>query len=151
MKVLVIILAAVVLFLVWVVYFLGTEHLRKFHLLQQFSSSLNVVRYHFDGVKRFRDKGMKNIVLRSEQAMSFTALCTAEFPTFWGSGMDPVSVGKSSPEGILVVSAFFGKGPCDLYFIINDPQVKIHVTATPDDQKLSPSTVMPPHWVHWLL
>lgn len=140
------------------VLFLGRELLLKFRYFGQFAEGTKAeVIYHFPGAQKADiAKGMRNIVLESQDGKPFRALIAFRFelPIVGEKGsIDPYGFVHSHDDGMAIISTYMGNGGAEFVFVVIHPDgsaADVVATSTENDQLLVPDVVYPPHWFQTL-
>ena len=130
------------------VFFLGKEHLKKFHYNNLFYKNSNLLlTWKHESGKDFKP-GMYNIVLRGQKPFKALIGFQLRFRWFKYEGYDHYGSVQSNESGVAVISTYLGKNACDFNFVINSDLTlnQVVATSTEEDQKLSPHVTHPPHW-----
>ncbi len=122
--------------------FLGKEMRKKFRFHYLFCM-INVRQVAFHRYMGSEKREMRNIVLRASGP--FSALIGFQFGK---DGIDFYGFCKSDQNGIMVISTYLGKGPCQFIFLCDvDTHIyNMRTSSTEEDQKLTPQATFPPHW-----
>ena len=143
----IVILLIVTVLLMVISWFLAKEMKRKFHFLGKWSSSSpNMHEWQYDGcLSLWHQPGMRTVVLKADQPFGVLLGVKLNFPLIGLVGFDPYGYIDSTPEGVVVISTYLGKGKATFQFITTQ-DVKMSISSSDSDQSATIMASYPPHW-----
>lgn len=146
MKIALIIVSVLCVVFFAIAVFLGTEMLKKFEFMRDFTRNTNqLVTWRHNG---YRQPGMYNIVLRGKKPFCVLIGFQLVITELGHVGYDHYGFLCSGNDSVVAFSTYLGKHSCNFQFLVsadlNDNPIV--VTSSEDDQKLVPREVYPSHW-----
>lgn len=129
-----------------VIYFLGSQLIKKFHALYLFARGSRITHnWIYPGSNK---PGMRNVVLHGTEPFKVLLCFKLKLPRL-PVGLDWYGMVRSNEAGVVVFSTYLGKGICHFRFLV-DTTSHIKIRADDEVQTLEPTASFPPHfWQRW--
>ena len=88
--------------------------------------------------------GMYNIVISGRAPFSVLIGFDLEFIGY--KGYDPYGFAHSDSEHRVVISTYLRENPVRFRFLTTAQEEDLTISSSPEDQKLVPMKIYPPHW-----